>query len=333
MKSLLVKGQLSLALVVFISTGAFGFFYFSQAYYQQIFSNLCEMVATKVYLTGVRVHNWKSDCLKKSERVSLTSRSDVVRVMNEQMEWLGVSHLRIVSPQEAIETWEPEAVSQSKEPLYSLVEKDWGYLSLRSFLPQYFEQAQWSELVDRAEPVKNLIIDLRQNQGGNFVAMLRVLSSLICKPATRIGRLERPKTQNSQRVVFEDLLEDADQLKTLETFRYAEMHTFSGYPCFQFERMIVLTDYQTASVSEIMTFALKHHGALHFGDRTAGSVLVGVWYPLHQLGKGYWISLPEAYFTSFDGSFIEGEGVWSDFDINLNQESIKDLIYQIKSYF
>ena len=46
--------------------------------------------------------------------------------------------------------------------------------------------------------VSRLIVDVRENAGGNFVAMLRALSTLQCGGRT-IGTLEQPPPENGER--------------------------------------------------------------------------------------------------------------------------------------
>lgn len=319
----------SVALIGLFAGGAFSLMLIR--HHRQVFFDLCHFVEEHIFLSHEQIAGWSESCREKASVSFSFSRSHLVHAINNEFQWLGLSHLRVVMPQEANETWYPETIAQDKGPKFQLIDKDYGYLRLESFLPQYFEANSWRSLAQQIEPVSKLVIDLRQNQGGNFVAMLRVLSSFYCQPNERVGRLVQPKNKNQHPVVFEDQLEDLDQLAILEQSGNAWLKTFENYPCIK-SKLVLLTDSETASVSEIFTLSLKkNRRALHVGERTAGSVLVGVWYPLKVLGRGYWLSLPEAFFEEIGSETLEGQGV--DPDVVLSQFQEEQLKASLKDYF
>jgi C-terminal processing protease CtpA/Prc len=195
--------------------------------------------------------------------------------------------------------------------------KDVAVLNIPSFLPQYFEQRSFRELVSRLNNFKGIVIDLRDNAGGSFPAMLRALSPFRCGNA-RIGKLWRaPRTGVTPEIEIKDELSAESQLNQLAEADALVLRTFSGYGCFKGEA-VVLVDDGTSSVSEIFANALKKQpSAQVWGTPTAGQVVMARWFSVGSLGGGnFAISIPIAGYLAADGSQIESEGVIPDKELH-----------------
>jgi len=199
-----------------------------------------------------------------------------------------------------------------------------------------------------------LIIDLRKNAGGNFVAGLRFLS-LFLDPKEKIGSLERPRFANEKISILSNEIDDEKQLAMIESSSAVELQIpalaekevsqvktpqmkaprikairqeldspFTPFNRAEFE-IIVLVDHATASTAEMVAQALlEFRDAKIFGSVSSGQLLVGTWYASPQFGKGVKISIPEALYKSAKGKVIEGEGVRPDRVLYMNKEDFEN---------
>ncbi len=177
-----------------------------------------------------------------------------------------------------------------------------------SFQARFFSAEALQSLNEKLAGAKRVVVDLRGNNGGNFVAGLRFLSSMICEPQ-EVGRLVRPKAEKKSSEAFPDNLDDVKQLQILEKHSEVRLVTFPKKTCFRGE-VRVLVDGKTASVAEMVAQGLKEfRKAKLLGSSSRGQLLVGVWYPLNEIGPGVEISIPEAYYISANKRRIESHGV------------------------
>jgi carboxyl-terminal processing protease len=180
-----------------------------------------------------------------------------------------------------------------------------------SFRGEFFEKEKWQSQIQELKKYQKIIIDLRGNHGGNFVAGLRFLSAFMCSPQD-IGYLWKPKSKSKKELVLPDDLDDEKQIEVLDQAFLVKLWTFEDYECLA-SSIAVLVDSNTASTAEMTAQALKDYvGAKIFGSASAGQLLVGVWYPVAELGPGVKISVPEAVYQTRRGHKIEGPGVQVD---------------------
>lgn len=186
-----------------------------------------------------------------------------------------------------------------------------GRLTIDSFRSEYFRKSSWQEIVAQMRDYRHIVVDLRGNSGGNFVAMLRALSPFFCTP-TSVGAIEQPRKSQTGLPQLSDDLDDIQQLEQLQSAQKIEMKTFSEYGCYQ-GKTTVLIDADSASVTEVFAEAIRQSGRGRvLGQSTAGDVVLAVWYDLPLLGRGYRLSIPEARITNIHGDALEGTGVWPE---------------------
>jgi len=184
-------------------------------------------------------------------------------------------------------------------------------LIVPSFRAEYFEKENWRNLIHELKKYQKIIVDLRGNLGGNFVAGLRFLSPFMCG-SQDIGYLWKPKSKLKKEAIFPDDLDDEHQVEILDESFLVRLLTFEDYDCLT-ASVAVLVDSGSASTAEMVAQALKDYiGAKIFGSASAGQLLVGVWYPLPALSQGVKISIPEAVYQTRRGHKIEGPGVQVD---------------------
>lgn len=184
-------------------------------------------------------------------------------------------------------------------------------IEVPSFRAEFFKDEKLKEVQKTLQGASSVVVDLRGNSGGNFVSGLRFLSLFICEP-TVIGKLEKPKLKKGARGELPNDLRDEKQLAVLENNRETLLKTFAKDSCYR-GSVRVLVDGKSSSVAEMVAQALKEFRKSPVrGSPSRGQLLVGVWYPMDELGQGVQISIPEALYTSAKGHCIEGEGVQLD---------------------
>ncbi len=204
-------------------------------------------------------------------------------------------------------------LAEDLSPTFVKLSASTGLLKIQSFLPQYFEKTKWIETAKEFVSTPNLIIDLRENAGGNFVAMLRALSPFLCKP-TSVGiisaKIKDGKNASEVKSSLPDDLESRIQIDQIESESSLLLKAFEGYGCTK-AKVTVLVDVDTASTGEIFAYAMSGRPSSQvWGVPTAGEVVVARWFELSQLGfGGYSLSVPIAGFTTTDGIELEAEGI------------------------
>lgn len=181
-------------------------------------------------------------------------------------------------------------------------------VDLPSFRSEFFDREAWRRFSAQFNSYSNLIIDLRQNSGGNFVAMLRALSTFHCA-SQNMGRLVQPRKKSANKMSFDDNISDDFQIGELDRFRSIGLVTFADYGCFT-GKATLLVGPDTASVAEIFANSFKwRKGSRVWGQPTAGDVVLAVWFDLPTLGPGFSVSIPEAVYQTPKKEELEGHGV------------------------
>lgn len=182
-------------------------------------------------------------------------------------------------------------------------------VEIPSFRSEFFEPAAWTKFARGLGKYSHLILDVRENAGGNFVAMLRALSTFQCGGRS-VGVLVQPRKKLPDKASFEDNTDDRYQIDELDRFRSLGLTTFSKYGCFK-GKVTVLIAAETSSVAEIFanSFFFRPNSRV-WGQPSAGDVVLAVWYDLPALGPGFSVSIPEAVYLSPTKKELEGKGVW-----------------------
>lgn len=202
----------------------------------------------------------------------------------------------------------PRELFFDKRPVYFLINKETGYLRIPSFMALSFKDENYIRKTMRAtNKTSQLIVDIRGNTGGDFGAMLRALSFIICDFES-IGVIKQPRYETKGKKQFPDSLNSLEQLSLMEERVEIDLIPFKGYGCFN-GSIVLLIDRHSASVAEIFAYTLKQRmGATVIGERSAGEVVLAILKSL-QLGTGYSLSIPHATFIDPNGHQIEGIGV------------------------
>lgn len=176
-----------------------------------------------------------------------------------------------------------------------------GYIKLTGFVKSEDGPSVDRELVDKYKELekeaqakgtklKAVILDLRSNAGGYLDLAIDIADMFIEK-----GLIVSTKSPNRSP-------EDA----------YAKNKDITNLP------LAVLINAKSASASEIVASAIKHHGrGLILGERTFGKATVQKLMPL---GNDYLIKLTQARYYSPSGNTIQVVGVKPDIDISSEED-------------
>lgn len=185
------------------------------------------------------------------------------------------------------------------------------YIQVPSFRAEFFKTDKINILKQELQNKTQVVLDLRGNLGGNFVAGLRLASLFLCEP-TSLGYLQKPRSKDTGTQVLPDSLEDSVQIEVLEQSGRVELKTAKNDQCFR-GHLKILVDGKSASVAELIAQSLKEVAkAQVIGSPTSGQMLVGLWYAFDELSPGVQISIPEAVYISPRNYQIEGIGVQLD---------------------
>ncbi len=181
-------------------------------------------------------------------------------------------------------------------------------LVLNSFRSEYFPPDKWKKLAAQLPPFRHVIIDVRENAGGSFVAMLRALSTFHCGGHT-VGSILQPRKMLPSKTSLDDDASDLHQIQELEKYSSLGLRTFDGYGCYK-GKVTVLIGPDTSSTAEIFAESfLRRPNARVWGLPTAGDVILAVWYDLPSLGRGFSASIPEAIYLTTGKEELEARGV------------------------
>lgn len=219
----------------------------------------------------------------------------------------------------------PAMISEDLSPRLTDLGGGRGLLTIPSFLSQYFENPAWKNLANELPKYKKLVIDVRENVGGSYPAMLRALSPFRCQ-FPHVGRLYKSNIAGGVGAEeMKDVLDAESQVQQLERVSEVRLRAFDGYGCFN-GPVVVLIDSDSSSVTEIFAHAfLTRPRSEVLGHSTSGQVVMARWFPIYGFGSdGFQISIPIAGFETANGIRLESNGVhprrYLDYDLGLALE-------------
>ncbi len=222
----------------------------------------------------------------------------------------------------------PEVLKEEQNIVFSDLENEVAAIQVKSFRSGAFQSLAEIQGLWPLERWERIVLDLRDNSGGNFVSMLRLLSHFVCEKKP-IGQLIQPRKVETKTLQLPNEIDEQKQMEFIENFNPIFLSPFKTDSCFDGE-LVVLINSNTASVSEILADALRTRPrTLLIGQGTAGDVLMAIWYDLPDLGEGFSVSIPEALYVNSKGESLEGRGVWPDEELIYSE---KDLLQGLDTW-
>nr|BFD62357.1 hypothetical protein BdHM001_10380 [Bdellovibrio sp. HM001]BFD67739.1 hypothetical protein HAGR004_27610 [Bdellovibrio sp. HAGR004] len=244
-------------------------------------------------------------------------RGDIIQTINAEQPnpWDAQtepgSYLILRKDKEFSVKMKPRSIIRSEEMTLEARAPGQAVLKVPSFRAAFFADEKMQKLEADLRSFKRVVVDLRGNAGGNFVAGLRFLSLFLCRPEL-VGSLERPRVTVKSSAELPNELDDQAQLAVLDAHSEVLLKTFARTNCYEGD-VRVLVDGKSSSVAEMVAQALKEfRKAPLLGSPSRGQLLVGVWYPLDEVAPGVQVSIPEAVYLSQKKHRIEGQGVELD---------------------
>ncbi len=180
-----------------------------------------------------------------------------------------------------------------------------GYLSIASFTPTT-EQDYYAAVDELSEnkQVEGIIIDLRNNSGGDMNVALRMVDSILADNLGADGKTLLVKTEDKNGKTEEYYAEDgvSDNIA-----------------------INILVNGKSASASEIFSGVLKDYGYEVIGTKTFGK---GIVQSIYQLSDGSAVKFTTDYYLLPNGERIHGEGIEPSIEVafepygDVNEENV-----------
>lgn len=178
-----------------------------------------------------------------------------------------------------------------------MLDEEIGYISVAEFDRVTADQFKSKIEELQGEDMKRLIIDLRNNPGGEVTTVVS-MADYILKDGGRI-------------------LTVANKKGTEETYDAEDGHSLE-IP------MVVLVNGNSASASEVFTGAMKDYGvATIVGTKTFGKGIVQTLMPL---SDGSAIKLTTDHYYTPNGNDIHGKGIDPDLEVELDEEAAQEVV-------
>lgn len=181
-----------------------------------------------------------------------------------------------------------------------------------------YEKSQIEKLIAKARKAPYLVIDLRNNGGGDFGNMVHFLSCLLpsgTQIGTQVGRDMSVRFAEQTGGDAADAVAVAAWSKSKVRVRRNATTPYPG-------KIAVLINRASASASEIVAAALRElKGAPLVGSQTAGAVLVSTYMPA---GDGFQMKVPISEWVTIKGRRLEGNPLVADVRIETRRRGVAD---------
>jgi carboxyl-terminal processing protease len=186
-------------------------------------------------------------------------------------------------------------IVENKTVSYFMVDDKIGYIRISQFIDNSDEQFEAAIEDLESQGMEALIIDVRDNPGGMLTTVVNICDYLL-----------------PEGVIVYD--EDRDG-NIIDSYESTDDESFD-------KPMVVLTNGESASASEILTGALKDYGvATIVGENTFGKGIVQSVIPL---SDGSAVKLTTAKYFTPNGNDIHGVGIAPDIEIELPEDYTSD---------
>ncbi|WP_375505102.1 S41 family peptidase [uncultured Nostoc sp.] len=252
------------------------------------------------------------------------SRLELTQLVNNQLEKLSISHVRVFDPIEGEQLFrlfnQPSVSTAKKSPTVSAqIRGEIGILQVKSFVVPQITKVAVEQALAQLSKTKAILIDLRDNGGGVQSSISYVIENIIGPNKVISTERTRRGAAIKQPYIFRGYFDDSVKNVALAEIKLSEEKNYIEYRT-RFEAKkdprphFVLVDEQCGSACEVFAAAAQEHAAAKIlGVRTSGSVLGGGVFKLRW--PGFILLAPISQTFSLKGSTIEGRGVQPDIQI------------------
>ncbi|OUL17383.1 hypothetical protein BV372_35200 [Nostoc sp. T09] len=263
------------------------------------------------------------------------SRLELTHLINNQLEKLSISHVRVFDPVEGeqlFRLFSQPSVSTDKtnSTVSTQIIGKVGVLRVRSFVVPQITLVAVKQALDQVSHTQALLIDLRGNGGGVQSSISYLIENIIGSDKVISTERTRHGITLKQPYIFRGYFDDSLKNVALAEIKLTNEKNYIEYRTRleakkDFRPHFVLVDEQCGSACEVFAAASQEHGAAKvLGVRTSGSVLGGGVFKLRW--QGYILLAPISQTFSPKGNVIEGRGVQPDILIPECQNSGKQCL-------
>jgi len=277
----------------------------------EILGEIDQVLTQRAFVPGVDLGKLrKSIDDRKDELDKAETPRQFAEIVNGAFSSFGLSHMTLL-PGRMHRRWGGGFSAQGffrggrdRGPSVSWPEDDAAVLRIPSFELTY-DPDQMAELMDSVKDAKYLVVDLREDPGGELDNMCQFLGLLLPSSAP-LGTFVSKKMADDYAA---QAGKSSDPVK-IAKWAHDELHPIdSGVKPFA-GKIAVLVDGHSASAAEIVADALREDRQSPIvGAPTMGAVLVSVF---DRLSYGFRLQFPIGDYVSHDGIRLEGHPITPD---------------------
>ncbi|MBD1998774.1 hypothetical protein H6G00_19440 [Leptolyngbya sp. FACHB-541] len=266
-----------------------------------------------------------SELLAEAEAKPNWTRAELTARISEQLDRLGVSHVRLLDPTEGerlfrIFEQKPLPDAATPEPSVSAeMRGEIGILQVKSFIVPLITKAQLDQAKAQLTQAKIVLIDVRGNEGGYGSSVSYAVEDLVGADKVLWWDRTREGLQMEEPYVFRGYFDDANNAEAEADIALGKEHPYVEWRT-RLEAQqdprphFVLIDDRCGSACDLFAGVVKDHGSARIlGVRTMGALLGGDAFRLRW--KGFALIAPTVQVISPKGLTIEGVGVPPDVEI------------------
>lgn len=254
------------------------------------------------------------ETISSLQGIKKLTRKQVNKVIQEKLRIIGVSHLHLLNPSDALTLTKRTKPNKSKNAVSVLIKGEIGILKIESFLVPEIDVDQIKSAFKELQSAKALLIDLRGNGGGSISPIVYTAQYLVGANKTIkysktrwASEYQKPFIKNG---FFPDENNHASKsdVRLQEDKGFVEWRTPLNTPQFERRPTYLLIDSDCGSACDVFVSLMKEHNvAKILGQKTAGAVLGGL--AFRPEWKGYLLIIPTIISLSPNKKSYEGIGV------------------------